>query len=158
MKSKIISHFIIRKIYLNPVETILIIPRELEYLRGLMKINKVENRWSIVIQSSCNSYINYAQYKDDQYKSNLHQDHCEAIFCPSIPSSMRWLYLKVHTLPVKEKKNTSVFLNVKSICSWNQITYFLWMIYNLELIDISSKIKHQILEFYVKLPPLQTKF
>jgi hypothetical protein len=36
----------------------------------------------------------------------------EATLCPSTPGSMRWLYLKVHTLPVKEK-GTSVFLDVK---------------------------------------------
>jgi hypothetical protein len=44
MRSKIISHFIIGKISLNPVETILTIPRELEYLKRLMKINKVEKK------------------------------------------------------------------------------------------------------------------
>jgi hypothetical protein len=37
---------------------------------------------------------------------------CEAIFYPSTPDSMKWLYLKVHTLSVKEK-NISVFINVK---------------------------------------------
>jgi hypothetical protein len=28
---------------------------------------------------------------------------CDATFYPSTPSSMRWLYLKIHMLPVKEK-------------------------------------------------------
>ncbi len=38
--------------------------------------------------------------------------YCEASFCPSTPNSMRWLYLKVHTLPVKGK-SSNVFLEVK---------------------------------------------
>jgi hypothetical protein len=38
VKSKILSHFIKGKIYLTPMETILIIPRELEYMEGLVKL------------------------------------------------------------------------------------------------------------------------
>jgi hypothetical protein len=38
IKSKILSHFIKGKISLTPMETILIIPRELEYLEGLVKL------------------------------------------------------------------------------------------------------------------------
>ncbi len=38
MKSKILSHFIKGKIFLTPMEIILIIPRELEYLEGLVKL------------------------------------------------------------------------------------------------------------------------
>ncbi len=37
VKSKILSHFIKGKISLTPMETILIIPKELEYLEGLVK-------------------------------------------------------------------------------------------------------------------------
>ncbi len=37
---------------------------------------------------------------------------CETTFYPSTPGSMKWLYLKVHTLLMKEK-NASVFLDVK---------------------------------------------
>jgi len=47
IKSKILSRFIKRKISLTPMETILIIPRELEYLEGLLKLARskdVENR------------------------------------------------------------------------------------------------------------------
>jgi hypothetical protein len=40
MRSKIISHFIIGKISLNPMERILTIPCELEYLKGLMKLTR----------------------------------------------------------------------------------------------------------------------
>jgi len=36
VKSKILSHFIKGKISLTPMETILVIPRELEYLEGLV--------------------------------------------------------------------------------------------------------------------------
>jgi hypothetical protein len=41
--------------------------------------------------------------------------NCETTFCPSTLGSMRWLYLEVHMLPVKEKKLKMqiVFLNVK---------------------------------------------
>ncbi len=38
IKSKILSHFIKGKISLTPMETILIIPRELEYLEGLANL------------------------------------------------------------------------------------------------------------------------
>jgi len=38
MKSKILSHFIKGKIALTPMETILIIPGKLEYLKGLVKL------------------------------------------------------------------------------------------------------------------------
>jgi hypothetical protein len=38
VKSKILSHFIKRNISLPPVETILIIPKELKYLEGLVKL------------------------------------------------------------------------------------------------------------------------
>jgi len=38
MKFKIISHFIKGKIFLTPMETILTIPRKLEYLEGLVKL------------------------------------------------------------------------------------------------------------------------
>ncbi len=38
MKSKILSHFNKRKSYLTPMETILIILEELEYLEGLVKL------------------------------------------------------------------------------------------------------------------------
>jgi len=38
MKSKILSHFIKGKISLISMETILIIPGELEYLEGLVKL------------------------------------------------------------------------------------------------------------------------
>jgi hypothetical protein len=38
MKSKIMFHFIKGKIFLIPMETIIIIPRELEYLEGLVKL------------------------------------------------------------------------------------------------------------------------
>jgi hypothetical protein len=31
-------------------------------------------------------------------------DLYETTFCPSIPSCVKWLYLKVHMLPMKEKK------------------------------------------------------
>jgi hypothetical protein len=34
MRSKIVTHFIKGKISMNPTETILIIPRKLEYLEG----------------------------------------------------------------------------------------------------------------------------
>jgi hypothetical protein len=46
IKSKILSHFIKGKISLTPMETILIILRELEYLEGLVKLTRrkdVEN-------------------------------------------------------------------------------------------------------------------
>ncbi len=39
------------------------------------EISRVEEKWSNAVQSNCNSCINYAQFKDDQYKSDLHQDH-----------------------------------------------------------------------------------
>jgi hypothetical protein len=39
-------------------------------------------------------------------------ESCEATFCPSTPNSMRWLYLEIYMLPMKEI-NASVFLNVK---------------------------------------------
>jgi hypothetical protein len=50
MRSKIISHFIIGKISLNPMETILTILGELEYLKGQVKLA----RWKIdeVLQSN----------------------------------------------------------------------------------------------------------
>jgi hypothetical protein len=38
MKSKILSHFIKGKFSLTHVKTIIIIPRELEYLEGLVKL------------------------------------------------------------------------------------------------------------------------
>jgi len=38
IKSKILSHFIKGKVSLTPMETIFIIPRELEYLKGLVKL------------------------------------------------------------------------------------------------------------------------
>jgi len=38
VKSKILSHFIKRKISLNPMETVLMIPGELEHLESLVKI------------------------------------------------------------------------------------------------------------------------
>ncbi len=38
--------------------------------------------------------------------------NCEATSCPSTLGSMKWVYLKVHMLSVKEKC-TSVFLDVK---------------------------------------------
>jgi hypothetical protein len=38
IKSKILSHFIKGKFSLTPMETILIIPRKLEYLVGLVKL------------------------------------------------------------------------------------------------------------------------
>jgi hypothetical protein len=38
MKFKILSHFIKGKIALTPMETIFIIPGELEYLEGLVKL------------------------------------------------------------------------------------------------------------------------
>ncbi len=40
IKSKILSHFVKGKISLTPMETILIIHRELEYLEGLMKLER----------------------------------------------------------------------------------------------------------------------
>jgi hypothetical protein len=40
VKSKILSHFIKGKISLTPMETILIIPRKLEYLEGLVKLTR----------------------------------------------------------------------------------------------------------------------
>jgi hypothetical protein len=40
MRSKILSHFVRGKISLTPMETILVIPRELEYLEGLVKLAK----------------------------------------------------------------------------------------------------------------------
>jgi hypothetical protein len=40
MKFKILSHFIKGKISLTPMETILIIPRELGYLEGLVKLTR----------------------------------------------------------------------------------------------------------------------
>jgi hypothetical protein len=43
---------------------------------------------------------------------NFFNEHCEAIFCPSTSNFMKWLYLEVHMLLVKEKMQ-SVFLNVK---------------------------------------------
>ncbi len=39
MKSQILFHFIKGKIALTPMETILIIPRELEYLEGRVKVS-----------------------------------------------------------------------------------------------------------------------
>jgi len=39
-KSKILTHFLKFKIALTPFETILTIPRELEYLEGLLKLAK----------------------------------------------------------------------------------------------------------------------
>jgi len=39
-RSKITSHFIKGKISLNPMETIFIIPGELEYSKGLMKLTR----------------------------------------------------------------------------------------------------------------------
>jgi hypothetical protein len=41
-KSKILTHFLKGKISFTPFETILIIPGELEYLEGLVKLAK---RW-----------------------------------------------------------------------------------------------------------------
>jgi len=38
LRSKILSHFIKGKIFLFPMETILVIPGELEYLEGLVKL------------------------------------------------------------------------------------------------------------------------
>jgi hypothetical protein len=38
VKSKIVSHFLKRKISLSPMKTILIIPRELEYLESLVMV------------------------------------------------------------------------------------------------------------------------
>jgi len=38
IRSKNLSHFVKGKIFLTPMETILIIPRELKYLEGLMKL------------------------------------------------------------------------------------------------------------------------
>ncbi len=38
IKSKILSHFIKGNFSLTPMETILIIPRKLEYLEGLVKL------------------------------------------------------------------------------------------------------------------------
>jgi hypothetical protein len=46
IKSMILSHFIKGKISLNPMEIILIIPRDLEYLESLVKLARrkdVEN-------------------------------------------------------------------------------------------------------------------
>ncbi len=40
MRSNIISHFIKEKISLSPMVTILMIPNELEYLKGLVKLAK----------------------------------------------------------------------------------------------------------------------
>jgi len=44
-------------------------------------------------------------------------------------------------LLVKEKMQ-SVFLDVKLRYSWNQIARLLCIIYDLELIDVYSKLKH----------------
>jgi len=38
MKSKILTHFIKGKVYLSPMETILMIPSELEHLDNLVKL------------------------------------------------------------------------------------------------------------------------
>jgi hypothetical protein len=40
VRSKIISHFLKRKISLSPMKTILTIPRELEYLESLVKVTR----------------------------------------------------------------------------------------------------------------------
>ncbi len=40
VRSKILTHFIKGKISLTPLETILIIPGELEYLEGLVKLTR----------------------------------------------------------------------------------------------------------------------
>jgi hypothetical protein len=44
--------------------------------------------------------------------ASLHnKSHCEATFYPSTLGSMKWIYLKIHMLPVKEKMQ-SVFIDV----------------------------------------------
>ncbi len=42
-------------------------------------------------------------YPNGEFEGWHKLDCCEATSCPSTPSSMRWLYLKVHMLLVKEK-------------------------------------------------------
>lgn len=52
IRSKILSHFVRGKISLTPMETILIIPKNLEYLEGLVKLARkrkdVETTQSLV--------------------------------------------------------------------------------------------------------------
>jgi hypothetical protein len=62
---------------------------------------------------------------------------CEATFYPFTPDFMKWLYSKVHMLPVKEKCNV-YFLMLNCVCSWNQIACFLCIIYNLWYIYFPS--------------------
>ncbi len=47
IKSKILSHFIKGKFFLTAMETMLIIPGELEYLEGLVKLAKKKNNTEI---------------------------------------------------------------------------------------------------------------
>jgi hypothetical protein len=58
---------------------------------------------------------------------------CEVILCPSTPDSMRWLYSKVHVLPVKEKNHKCIskcyiafIVETKYLASYASFTSHNW--------------------------------
>jgi len=74
------------------------------------------------------------------FLTKTHQPNCDVIFRPSTLGSMRWLYLKVHMLLVKEK--CEMYLHILNrVCNCKRIICLLHIIYDLELIDIFSKFK-----------------
>jgi hypothetical protein len=64
-----------------------------DYVRNLIRF-LICNFWFLFL--TCRPDLQYGYIF-------LPKKWCEVTFCPSTPSSMRWLYLKVHMLPMKEK-------------------------------------------------------
>jgi hypothetical protein len=76
VKSKILSHFIKRKIALTPMETIRIIPRKLEYLVGLVKLARrrkdVEGQKNQVVSIHSTFAIKKVSVNKMHYNKTLH--------------------------------------------------------------------------------------
>ncbi len=75
MKSKIISHFIIGNISLNPMITILTIPCELEYLKGLVKLA----RWKKNEVMQSNQIATIASTMPNLRTININQTYTKTI-------------------------------------------------------------------------------
>jgi hypothetical protein len=70
VRSKIISHFLKGKISLNPMKTILTIPRELEYLDGLVKVAKKK----VMGKPSCYHFTLSTIFKKDSNQQDKEQN------------------------------------------------------------------------------------
>jgi hypothetical protein len=75
VRSKILSHFIKGKISFSPMETILMIPRELEHLESLVKLAKHKKKLINNRQPSIYGF-NISNDQKDLYQQNaLEQDY-----------------------------------------------------------------------------------